>query len=441
MVGPVLSLFLAKLGQHVEIFERRADPREASSVSGRSINITLCERGFHALDRIGLGEKLRRLGIPARGRVIHQRDGSIKMQPYGNAGEAIYSIARRDIHETVVECATTHPLISAHFERPCLGIDLDDPDGPTIRVKDPASGRQYSARGRTVFACDGAHSRLRVQLLHRGRFNYSQYYVPQGYKELRLPSAPDGSHRLEKEAIHIWPRGRHMLIGFANRDGSFTLALHLPFEGETSFSSITDGPSVEALFERDFRDLRSHMPDLVEDFLAHPITSMITVRCAPWSTADRLLLVGDACHAIVPSYGQGANCSFENCSVLYDFLKANGEDWATAFKRYEERQKPETDTIADIALEHFEELQRWVGDEEFLLRKDLENRIEARFPGRFRSLYSMISFTTMPYTEAQRHDRLQRCLVDDLLAHKRSQDLEPHQMDRLINECFKGSMV
>lgn len=437
LVGPVISLFLAELGQPVEIYERRADPRGMPSAGGRSINITLCTRGFHALDRLGLGDELRQLAIPARGRVMHLANGDTEVQPYGSHGEAIHSIARRDIHEVVLQRATSHPLITARFEHQALSIDLEN---TAARFLNRRTGLEHDVSGRCLLACDGVHSRVREQLLRRGRFNFSQRYVSQGYKELRLPPAPGGCHRLEPNAIHIWPRERHMLIGFANRDGSFTLALHLPFEGQTSFQSIHDGPTVEALFERDFPDVLHQMPHLAEDFLSNPVTPMVTVRCAPWSVDDKVLLLGDACHAIVPSYGQGANCSFENCAVLSDLLEAHGQDWGTAFKRFEEQQRPEADTIADLALEHFEELQSLVADPAFLLRKQVERRIEARYPGLFAPLYSMISFTSMPYTEARRRAREQRSLVDELLANEEILTLLLSDgLDRLIDERFAAN--
>ena len=439
LVGPLWGLFLAELASEVEIYERRSDPRQEPPGGGRSINITLCERGFSALDRLGLGGELRRLAIPARGRVMHHRSGETTVQPYGNHGEAIHSIARRDIHRVVLERAAEHSAITLHFGHECLGVDLE---GPQVRFRQTETGREVEASGQTLFACDGAHSRVRREVLHRLRLDYSQSYVSQGYKELRLPARADGTYRLEQNAIHIWPRGRHMLIGFANRDGSFTLALHLPFSGDPSFASVEDAADLEKLFEDDFRDVLPFMPDLVEDFFNHPVTPMITVRCAPWSFGDKLLLLGDSCHAIVPSYGQGANCSFENCAQLHDLMAQHGADRATAFKAFEARCRPETDAIADLALEHFEELQILVGEEDFQLRKQVERYIEARHPERYHSLYSMISFTRMPYTEARRRDRAQRRLVDELLGQEGiARRLEAGAFDHRIDGFFAPDAV
>ena len=434
LVGPVLALHLADLGHQVEIYERRPDPRANEVPGGRSINITLCERGFRALKVVDLDEVLKRQGIPARGRIMHDRHGDTHFQPYGNRGEAIYSIARRDIHETVLEHAEDHPQISLHFEQECRRVDFG---GPELEFLHRPSGRRHHVRGDRLFACDGAHSAVRTQLLRQGRFNFSQTYVEQGYKEIRLPAAADGQYQLEKEAIHIWPRGRHMLIGFANRDGSFTLALHLPFEGETSFESIPDDASLVGLFERDFPDALPLLPDLVRDFHAHPTTPMVTVRCSPWSYQGHTLLMGDATHAIVPSYGQGVNCGFESCAALRRCLEEADGDWSEAFRAFEEQRRPEAEAIADLALEHFEELQVLVRDEDFLLRKRLERRIEELHPTTFSPLYSMISFTDMPYTEARRRDREQRPQVDALLAMEGIQGwLDTGAADRWIDERF-----
>ena len=431
LIGPVLALFLARAGHRVAVYDRRPDPRRASQAGGRSINLTLCERGFRALDRVGAAEPLRRLAIPARGRILHQADGATELQPYGNQGEAIYSIVRRDIHQTLLSLAEAEPGVELFFDHACVDLEgialgelgLDNPDpGETI---DPEQGlpvltfrhggRRVRVEAERVFGCDGAYSAVRSRMQRLDRFDYSQAYVPQGYKELHVPAAADGSHRLDPHAIHVWPRGRHMLIGFANRDGSFTLALHLPFEGEPSFASMTDGDALLALFERDFADALPLVPDLRQSFRQHPVTSMVTIRCRPWSVGDRVLLVGDSAHAIVPSYGQGANCGFEDCAVLADCLAASPGDWGAVFGAFERRRKADADAIAELALEHFDELQVWVGEPLFLRRKAIERRVQALFPDRFQSLYGMVSFTTLSYSAARARATEQQGLIDHLL--------------------------
>lgn len=431
LIGPVLALYLARAGHRVAVYDRRPDPRGATRAGGRSINLTLCERGFRALERVGAAEPLRRLAIPARGRILHQADGTTEVQPYGNRGEAIYSIIRRDIHETLLSLAEAEPGVELFFDHACVeieglgadGLDQGDTSDPTrgkAVVTFEHGGRRLRVEAGPIFGCDGAYSVVRSRMQRLDRFDYSQSYVPQGYKELHVPARADGSHRLDPNAIHVWPRGRHMLIGFANRDGSFTLALHLPFEGDVSFASISGAAegsdaALLALFERDFADVLPLLPDLQQNFRDHPVTSMVTIRCRPWSVGDRVLLVGDSAHAIVPSYGQGANCGFEDCAILADCLAASPGDWGAVFRDFERRRKADADAIAELALEHFDELQVWVGDPTFLRRKAIERRAQALFPDRFQSLYNMVSFTTLSYGEARTRAAEQQGLIDQLL--------------------------
>ena len=433
LVGPLLAIYLARRGYRVAVYDRRARPRPDGAGGGKSINLTFCERGFRALDRAGVGEPMRRLAIPAYGRVMHDSDGSTTYQPYGNRGEAIHSIARSEANQTLIAAAEGHGSIDFLWHQECREIDLDR---PAARFRDRSTGRESWVTAQRIFGADGAFSRVRRRLQRLDRFEYSQHFVAQGYKELHLPAAADGGSILEPEAIHIWPRGPRMLIGFANTDGSFTLALHLPFEGEVSFETITAEDDVRALFRREFPDVLPRIPRLVEDFFDHPISSMPTIRCFPWTFEDKIALIGDAAHAIVPSYGQGANCGFEDCAVLCDCLERSGDDWGPAMKEYERRRKVDADAIAELALEHFEELQELVGDATFLLRKRIERQINQLYPERY-PLYSMISFTDLPYAEARRIDREQRVVVDRILAREDVETLlDTPEIDRLIHESL-----
>lgn len=434
LVGSLLAIYLARLGYRVEVYDRRADPRSERAASGKSINITLCERGFRALDRVGAGDLLRPLAIPAYGRVMHDLDGTTHYQPYGNSGEAIHSISRNDINKALLSYAEERGSIDLHFHAECLDIDLER---PAARFRNLETGGEAWVTADRILGADGAFSAVRSRLQKRDRFEYSQQFVAQGYKELNLPAAADDDWRLDQNAIHIWPRGRYMLIGFANTDGSFTVALHLPFEGEPSFESITTGADVVELFERFFPDALPLIPGLVADFFDHPVSSMVTVRCSPWTYQDKVALVGDAAHAIVPSYGQGANCGFEDCSVLSDCLEAANGDWPTALAEYERQRKPNADAIADLALEHFAELQELVGDSGFLLRKRIERRINELYPDRYSPLYSMISFTDLTYVEALRIEKEQRAMVERFLAMAGIEEMvESRKIDRWIHEAL-----
>ena len=417
LIGPVLALFLARAGHRVAIYDRRPDPRRASLGGGRSINLTLCERGYRALERVGAAEPLRRLAVPASGRILHQIDGSTEFQPYGNQGEAIDSVVRRDVHKALLTLAEEEPGVELHFEHECLDVDFGDAVDPSKgrpAVTFGHAGERVRVESERVFGCDGAFSAVRSRMQRLDRFDYAQSYVAQGYKELHVPPAADGSYRLDPKALHIWPRGAHMLIGFANPDSSFTLALHLPYEGEVSFASITDDEALLTLFERDFADALPLLPNLRENFRDHPVTSMVTIRCRPWSVGDRVLLVGDSAHAIVPSYGQGANSGFEDCALFADCLAAAEGDWGVAFRTFEQQRKADADAIADLALEHFDELQVQVGDPGFLRRKAIERRVQALFPDRFQSLYNRVSFTSMSYRQARALAAEQDEIIDRL---------------------------
>jgi kynurenine 3-monooxygenase len=411
LVGSVVSAFMADLGHDVEVCDRHPDPRGARAAGGRSINLTICDRGFAALERIGAADAVRAIAVPCRGRIIHNADGRTATQPYDNHGSAIWSVSRNELNAVLIDRTLSRSNVVARFDERCLEVDLDAPAATFER----ADGEVVRRTGDRLLGADGARSMVRLRMQMSPRFDYNQEYLDQGYRELRLPAAARGKWRIEGHAIHVWPRGRYMLIGFPNRDGSFTLSLHLPFEGETSFASIRTRDDLVALFETSFPDALPLVPTLVEDFFARAETTMVTIRCAPWIWGDKVALVGDSAHAIVPSYGQGANCGFEDCAVLADCVGASKGDWRRAFSEYQRLRKPNADAIADLALDHFHELRDLLGSPEFLLRKEIERWLEEAHPDRYRSLYSLISFSQVPYVEALRLDKKQRGLVDRLL--------------------------
>jgi kynurenine 3-monooxygenase len=413
LVGSLLATYLAREGYEVHLCERQADPRQGRRASGRSINLTICERGFTGLDQIGAGDRVREISVPCYGRYIHAVDGSVEFQPYGNHREAIHSVSRNELNDVLLEIALGEPNLTVHFDHQCLEMDAD---APSVTFHHGSTGETRVIAADRVLGADGANSRVRAALQALPGFEQDQQFFEQAYKELSVPPTPDGDWALEAEAIHIWPRRHYMLIGFPNRDRSFTFALHMPFEGDPSFASIRTPEDLLALFETSFPDAIPLLPNLVEDFFGRPESKMITVRSFPWTHGDRVALVGDAAHAIVPSYGQGANSGFEDCSVLFDCLRRSGGDWGRTLREYEASRKPNADAIADLALEHFHELRDFVGSSEFLLRKELERWINDLYPDRYAPLYVLISFTNVPYVEAMRQEREQRSLVDQLLA-------------------------
>lgn len=435
LVGCVLAVCLADRGFRVDVYERGPDARESDLNAGKSINITLCDRGLEALDEVGAGDLVRRIAVPAYGRLIHSVSGELTFQPYGNEGQAIHSVSRNELNRVLLDFAAGRPGIRFFFEQKCVGLDLAT---NTVELKHAATGQTTRRTADRIIGADGAHSAVRAQLQRRHRFNFSQQYWHQGYKELVVPAGSDGGWTSEKNVLHIWPRGDYMLIGFPNNDGSFTCALHLPFEGDPSFESLKTEADLLGFFRQTFPDVVGSMTSLVEDFFTHPPGFMVTIKCSPWSFGEKVLLVGDAAHAIYPSYGQGANAGFEDCVTLAACVDEYGGDWRAVFREYERGRKPNTDAIADLCVEHFIELRALVGDPRFLLRKKIERRINRLFPDKFQDLYSMITFTCLPYTEALRISRRQNLLTEHLLGVGGIEEkLDNDQADRLIEELMQ----
>ena len=434
LVGSALSMFLAKMGYRVEVYERNPDIREANVTSGRSINLTLCDRGFKALDALGVGDIVRGISVPAYGRLIHDVKSDLSFQPYGNNDEAIYSISRSDLNRALLNFAEENFDIKFHFNEKCVGLDLAT---ATVEMKNSSDGTVKTRKADHLFGCDGAHSSVRMQLQKMNLFNFSQQYWDQGYKELHVPLDADSYWTSKHNALHIWPRGHYMLIAFPNTDGSFTCSLHIPYEGKLSFQSIQTDADLLALFQESFPDVIKLMPTLVEDFFRNPPNPMITIKCSPWSFQGKVALIGDAAHAIYPSYGQGANTGFEDCLVLYECMQRHGGDWRSLLREYESLRKPNTDAIADLCVEHFIELRDLVGDQRFQLRKEIERKINRMYPEKYRDLYSMITFSCMPHAEALQVDRRQRVIVDEIM---RVEGIE-HKLNSTGVESLIGRLV
>jgi kynurenine 3-monooxygenase len=435
LVGALFSVLLARRGYGVDVYELRPDVRKSDFARDRSINLTLCDRGLKVLDSVGVGDAVRDISVPVYGRMMHDVNGDRTFQPYGNEQEAIYSISRNDLNKTLLDFAERQHEINFHFNEKCLAIDLNS---PSIKLQNTQTGSITEVRAQRIFGSDGAHSAVRHRLQKTTRFNYAQQYWVQGYKELMVPAAVAGGWASEKNVLHIWPRGDYMLIGFPNFDGSFTCSLHIPFEGEPSYASLKTESDVLNFFAASFPDALPLMPNLLADFFTHPPNSMVTIKCSPWSFQDKVTLIGDAAHAIYPSYGQGANAGFEDCAVLSRCMELYGEDWTTIFAEYERERKPNTDAIADLCVEHFGELRDLVGTHSFLLRKKIERRINQRHPEKFKDLYSMITFTSLPYTEALRIDREQRVITDRLSA---IEGIEEKLDSPEINSVIDGLML
>jgi kynurenine 3-monooxygenase len=391
LVGSLWAIYLAKRGHKVDIYERRPDMRTQQVDAGRSINLALSDRGLKALQGVGLDEDIRQMAIPMHGRVVHALDGSTNFQAYGLEGQYINSISRGGLNELLMTKAEEHG-VNIHFSQRLEDIDLHK---GTIKFE---GGNSITSE--LTFGTDGAFSAVRSAMLKTDRFNYSQSYLEHGYKELSIPPAPGGGWSLEKNALHIWPRKSFMLIALPNLDGSFTCTLFLALEGEVSFANIEDETAAEAFFRQYFPDALALMTNFRGEFSGNPTSSLVTVKCYPWSYGNKFVLMGDAAHAVVPFYGQGMNAGFEDCTVLSGLLDTYNNDWSQAIPQFHQQRKPDTDAVAELALRNFVEMRDSVADERFLLRKKIEKAMQLRHPEKFLPLYSMVTFSNLPYSVA-----------------------------------------
>jgi kynurenine 3-monooxygenase len=413
LVGSLLSIYLAKRGHAVRLHERRGDMRKTTVAAGRSINLALSDRGLRALAEVGIADAIRDIAIPMHGRYIHNADGSTAYQPYGKEGQFINSVSRGMLNCKLMDLAEQHG-VQVVFNEKCETIDWHT---NAVTFHNTASGQRSTVSGQLIFGADGAYSTARLShQLHHDRFNYQQYYIDCGYKELTIPPAADGSFRMEKHALHIWPRKEFMLIALPNLDGSFTCTLFFPFEGELSFSKLDTEEKVKTFFEKTFTDAVPLMPTLVDDFFQNPTASLVTVKCFPWIRDDRFALIGDAAHAIVPFFGQGMNCGFEDCSVLNGLMEKHGDDWTKILSEYQSLRKPDGDAIADLAINNFIEMRDRVADPQFLLQKKIEARIHAKHPDKWIPAYSQVTFSPqIRYSEALRNSQRQEAIMQEVM--------------------------
>jgi kynurenine 3-monooxygenase len=409
-VGSLFSLFLKKRGVDVDLYERRPDMRGVDISAGRSINMSVSHRGIKALAAVGLDKKVLEMAIPMPGRMIHDQQGNTNFQPYGKGGQSINSISRSGLNMLLMDEAEKEG-VRIHFEHRCTDVDIDK-----AAVGFDTGGSSKTVSANRVYGIDGAFSKVRSKMMMTDCFDYSQMYLKHGYKELMIPAGPNGEFLMEKNALHIWPRGSYMLIALPNLNGSFTVSLFLPFEGDKSFEALKTEEDVRVFFMEMFPDALNLMPTLVEDFFGNPTSSLAIIRCFPWSYSDKVLMMGDASHAIVPFYGQGMVSGLEDCHVFDQLSEDMWDDKRALFQAFETSRKPDADAIADLALRNFVEMRDSVADAQFLLRKQIEKVLNQKHPDKWIPLYSMVTFSEMRYSEALAEGKVQDAKMKKVLA-------------------------
>jgi len=411
LVGSLWAVYLSKAGYKVAIIERRPDIRKAEISAGKSINLALSTRGWKALDTVGVGDEIRKIAIPMPGRMMHDLKGNLTFQPYGKEGQAIYSVSRGGVNAKMMDIAEKHGNAQIFYNERCYKADLEN----GIVYTETASGEKKQYQSDIVFAADGAFSVVRYNSFQvLDRFNFSQNYIEDGYREILLPANADGSYKLEKNALHIWPRGRFMLIALPNEDGSFTCTLFMPFKGENSFETLTTKEAVNTFFKTTFPDFYKMMPNIADAWEDHPLSSLAIIRCYPW-THGKTALMGDAAHATVPFYGQGMNAGFEDCTVLWELMQKHNENWKKVFEEYQLMRKPDGDGVQDLSLHNYYVMRDYVADPKFLLQKKIEAHFSEKYPDKWMPLYSQVTFSHIRYSEAWKKGQIQDAIMKKIM--------------------------
>jgi len=422
LCGSLLAVLLAKRGHQVDVFERRSDPRKNVIDGGRSINLVVSHRGWTALKAAGVEERVRAITVPVYGRMMHDRKGNTNHQAYAADGQAIHSISRGRLNEELISAAEAFEHVTVHFGYKCVNVDLDT---ATCTFVDE-NGSTLLQEADLVAGGDGAFSAVRKRMLGR-RLNFSQHYIEHDYKELLIPSMPDGAPQMDPQALHIWPRGTFMLMGLANLDGGFTGTMFWPREGENSFAAIQNEQELMSFFQQEFPDVIPMVPDLEEQYFDNPNSSLVTVKCDPWHYKDKIMLLGDSAHAIVPFYGEGMNCGLEDCRIFSELLDQHGEDnMGVVLKAYSDRRVKNGHAIAELSMRNFVEMRDSVGNEDFLLRKKIEGKLHLNHPDKWLPLYSQVKFSNIEYHEALaegiRHDQVMAQILRKPDIHARWED-------------------
>jgi len=412
LCGSLLALRMAQRGYQVEVYESRPDLRKSVISAGRSINLSLSDRGLKALRMVGLEKKARVLCIPMKGRLMHDAASNTFESNYsGRQGECINSISRGNLNGLLLTEAEKYPNVNIHFNTKCLEIDIES---KIARFQSFDSKEQFTVQADVIFGTDGAGSSLRKSYEKQfPAFKVSQEFLTHGYKELEIPADKNGGHLISKEHLHIWPRGDYMLIALPNMDGSFTVTLFLSYsEGSYNFDNLITKEKIIEFFEKDFPDTLALIPDVLKEFQNNPTGKLGTVKCYPWAYKGNTLLLGDSSHAIVPFYGQGMNASFEDVFVFDTVLNQFEGDWATVFSEFQKQRKIDADAIADLAIDNYYEMRDHVANPLFKEKRIVEMGLEKFFPTEYFSKYSLVTFNEhIGYHEAMTKGRAQDTIL------------------------------
>ena len=435
LVGSLLAIYLKRYGHKITVFDRRPDIRNIE-FSGRSINLAMSNRGWNALKTVGIEEEIKKIAIPLDKRAMHVIGKEQYFQKYGKDGEAIWSISRGVLNKRMIDLAENNG-VDFRFEEKVWDIDLPR---AVVYTGESEKGEWKEYPFDLVFGCDGAFSRVRHKMQRRSRFDYSQDFIDVGYKELTIPANADGTHKLDKHSFHIWPRGKFMFIAMPNLDGSFTCTLFMPFEGEVSFESLQTKKDAVRFFNTYFPNVKDEIENLTEDFFKNPTSAMVTMKCYPWTYWDKVALVGDSAHAVVPFYGQGMNAGFEDIYVLDQLIQEFGDDWERIFTTYQEKRKPNADAIAELSYRNFIEMSSKTADANFLLQKKIEKHFSSKHPEKWIPAYSRVTFSNRPYAEALAEGDAQEEIMKEVMKISNiAENWDSLEVENLMLKLLAGS--
>ena len=412
LAGSLCALYMLHRGYNVTVYERRSDMRKSVMTAGRSINLALSKRGWTALKKVGIEDRVMEISIPMPKRIMHDLEGELTDQYYGNEDQAIYSVPRGELNVLLMNLAEKNGA-QIFFNHKCVDVNMERAE---LTLANTLEDSNINIKCDLIVGADGAFSAVRDKMTRQDRFQFSQYYIDHGYKELLIPANDDGSHKIEKHALHIWPRGNFMLIALPNLDGSYTCTLFSPFEGEDSFKELNTPKKVTTFFNKVFKDFAPLIPDLVDQFFNNPTASLGIFKCYPWHIKGHCVLIGDSAHATVPFYGQGMNASFEDCRVLDELIENYSEDFSLVLREFSKSRKPNGDGLQDLSLHNFIVMRDKTADPKFLLQKKIEQKFSQLYPDKWVPLYTMVSFTNISYSDAWKIGMSQEKLMADIMS-------------------------